>query len=122
MTEQKSILIAEDEKAIAKALQLKLEHEGYLVIVTNNGNEALESMKHNRFNLAILDLMMPELDGFGVLEEMKKTGDHTPTIVASNLSQDADVEKAKSLGVTDYYVKSNTSLAQIVENIKKIIG
>lgn len=118
----KKILIAEDELPIASALKLKLEHSGYSVTPVSNGEDAIRKLKDLKFDLLILDLMMPKLDGFGVLEQMKKNGIKTPVIVATNLSQPEDEAKAKELGATDFFVKSNVPLSDLVTKIKAIMN
>ena len=115
------ILITEDEKPIAKALKLKLEKEGYLVTVAENGRAALDFLKKDQFDLLILDLLMPELDGFAILNEIKNMKLNVHIIVASNLGQEEDLKRATKLGAETYFVKSNTSLAQIVEQVKKVL-
>lgn len=121
MSEQKRILIGEDEKPIAKALELKLKHSGYEVDVAFNGEEVLDYLSKNKYNLLLLDLVMPKLDGFGTLNKMHEGGDKTHTIILSNLSQEMDEEKAKSLGADGYFIKSDTPLSEIVEKIKQIL-
>ena len=117
----KKILIAEDEQAIAKALQLKLEHLGFEVEVVGNGEEALATLKKSKFDLMLLDVMMPKLDGFGVLAGVKDL-DYKPIIlISSNLSQASDREKALSLGADDFLVKSDVSLKEIVDKVKKAL-
>jgi DNA-binding response OmpR family regulator len=118
----KKILIVEDEKLIIKPLELKLKLSGFETGVAYNGEEALEILKNEKFDLVLLDLMMPRVDGFAVLSELKKRGDETPVIVASNLNQMDDISRALELGVNSYYVKSNTSLSEIVENIRKALN
>jgi DNA-binding response OmpR family regulator len=118
----KKILIVEDEKLIIKPLELKLKLSGFATGVAYDGEEALELLKNEKFDLVLLDLMMPKVDGFAVLTELKKRGDKTPVIVASNLNQMDDISRALELGVNSYYVKSNTSLGEIVENIKKALN
>lgn len=115
------ILIAEDERAISKALELKLKNSGYDVTPAYDGAEALDYVLKNTFDLIVLDLMMPKIDGFQVLEELQKNGNKTPIIVASNLSQEDDFDKAKKLGAKDFFVKSNTSLAELVGKISTIL-
>ena len=119
MNKKLRILIAEDERAIASALDLKLKHEGFETKVVFNGIDAVELIKEEKFDLLILDLIMPQLDGFGVLESLKEKGVKMPIIVASNLSQAEDINKAKDLGASDFFVKSDTPVAEIVEKIKK---
>jgi DNA-binding response OmpR family regulator len=115
------ILVAEDERPVAKALQLKLEHSGFTVSIVENGEDALKMLGEQKIDLLILDLMMPKLDGFGVLEAMKEKGIKTPVMVASNLSQTEDIERAKKLGAKDYYIKSDTPVASVVEHVEKML-
>ena len=115
------ILIAEDEKAIASALATKFKAEGYEVDLAEDGEIAIEKVQKGGIDLLILDLMMPKKDGFQVLEELKKAGNTTNVVVASNLSQESDINKVKELGAKDFFVKSDTPLAEICELIKKYI-
>lgn len=117
----KKILIVEDERLIIKPLAMKLELAGFEVKSVFNGVEALSVLESEKFDLILLDLMMPLLDGFGVLAELKKRGDMTPVIVATNLNQEKDISRVLELGVTNYYVKSDTTLDEIVENVKKVL-
>jgi len=117
----KKILIAEDEELIAKPLGLKLSLSGYETKHAVNGREALNMLSREKFDLILLDLLMPEVDGFSVLAELKKRGDKTPVIVATNLNQAEDVSRVFELGCTNYYVKADTNLDQIVDNVKKTI-
>jgi len=119
MNKKIKILIAEDEKAIARALDLKLQHEGFETKVASDGKEALNLLQAENFDLVILDLIMPQLDGFGVLAGMKEKNIKTPAIVASNLSQQEDIDRAKELGAVDFFIKSDTPILQIVEKLKK---
>ncbi len=107
---------------IIKPLETKLKLSGFETGVAYDGQEALNKLENEKFDLILLDLMMPKLDGFGVLAELKKRGDKTPVIVASNLNQMEDISKALELGVNNYYVKSNTTLNEIVDNVKKAIN
>lgn len=122
-TDSKSkILIAEDEKPLARALEMKLTRSGYEVTLAFNGDEALKALEKGKFALLLLDLMMPKVDGFGVLEQMRKKGNKTPAIVLTNLSQKEDEKRAKDLGAKDFFVKSNTPIADIVKMVEKIIA
>jgi len=113
----KKILVAEDEKPMAKALVLKLNHAGFEAF---NGEEAIEEMAKNDYDLLLLDMIMPRMDGFTVLKKLKEQGTKTKIVVTSNLGQEEDFNKAKELGATDYFVKSDTSLSEIVDYIKKM--
>ncbi len=122
MPDKKRILIAEDERPMAKALQLKLANSGFEAETAVNGEEALQKLETGKFDLLVLDLMMPKKDGFGVLTELKNKNSTLPVIVASNLSQPDDFKRAKDLGARDYIVKSSTPIIEVVEKIKKILG
>jgi len=122
MSSEKNILIAEDDKAIARALKLKLDHEGYSTEIASNGSEALDILNKNKFDLLVLDLIMPQMDGFSVLAKMKESGVNIPIVVVSNLSQEEDISKAKEMGVVSFFIKSDTPLSQIVLEIKKYLG
>jgi DNA-binding response OmpR family regulator len=115
------ILIIDDEKPLAEALNLKLSHEGFDVYSVYSGKDAIEALKKQYYDLIILDILMPEQDGFMILEEIKILGLKTPVIINSNLNQDSDIARAKSLGAVDYYIKSNTNLSGIVEKIKSFL-
>lgn len=118
----KKVLIAEDEKPIANALFNKLKSEGFDADLVINGQEALNAIKSEKFDLILLDLMMPVMDGFGVLSKMKEEGNTTPVIILSNLGQEVDIEKAKSMGAKDYFVKADTPIKEIVKKINEALG
>ena len=120
MAQKKKILIAEDEKSMANALELKLNKSGFEAKAVYDGEQALTALTETNYDLMLLDLMMPKLDGFGVLEGIKKKNLKVKVIVTSNLSQEEDIKRAKSLGAVDYIVKSDTPIQAIVEKIKKL--
>jgi two-component system response regulator VicR len=113
----KKILIAEDEKPLANALNLKLKGAGFDAQVVYNGDDVLSAIKENSYDLLLVDIMMPKRDGFSVLEELQKMKNAPPAFVMSNLGQDEDIKHAKSLGAKDYIVKADTPLAEIVKRI-----
>jgi DNA-binding response OmpR family regulator len=117
----KRILIVEDEKPLAHALELKMKHEGYDVQTANTGAEGLKLALEGTYALLLLDIIMPEVDGFTLLEELRAKQIKTPAIVLSNLGQDEDRERAKSLGAIEYFVKANTPIAEIVAKVKSVL-
>ncbi len=119
---QKKILIAEDEKPMANALGLKLSSAGYETTLVYDGEAAMAAVKDSSFDLILLDLVMPKKDGFFVLAELKKLRITAPVIVSSNLSQEEDIKRAKNLGAADYFIKSDTTLAEIVEKVKRALA
>ncbi len=119
---KKRILIVEDERPLAHALELKLGHEGYETVVALSGAEGLEKARTENFDCILLDLIMPEVDGFSFLQDYRKKNANTPVIILSNLGQEEDKAKAKTLGATDYFVKANTPILQIVNRVKSSLG
>lgn len=111
---QKKILIAEDERPMARALELKLTHMGFTVVVVSNGEAALEAMHREVFDLLLLDLVMPKVDGFQVLEALHGAKKTIPVVIISNLSQPEDEQRTKQLGAKAFFIKSNTPIATIV--------
>lgn len=118
-TKNKRVLIAEDETSIARALKLKLENLGYEVELVGDGSEVLDLLGKNTYDLLLVDIMMPGKNGFEVIEALKTSGSSVPIIVSSNLSQEIDKNKAKELGAIDFFVKSNTSLSEVVSKISE---
>ncbi|MBP9820854.1 response regulator [Candidatus Saccharibacteria bacterium] len=121
MKPSKKILIAEDEKPLAHAMELKLSNAGYVVTVANDGDQAIQYLKNNKYDLLLLDLIMPVSDGFNVLQNMKISKNKTPVIVMSNLSQEEDKIKTTNFGVKDFFIKSDTSLAELILKIQTYI-
>ena len=119
---KKKILVGEDEKAIAMALEHKLTHEGFDVVLAEDGEKVLEALEKNKFDLLLLDLIMPNLDGFAVLEEIKKRKINLPIIITSNLGQEEDENRVKNFGVLGYLIKSNVSILEIVLKVKKFLN
>jgi len=117
----KNILIVEDERPLSHALEMKLKAQGFTTKVVMNGHDALEELGKSTYDMVLLDLIMPIMDGFGVLEEMKSKKLKVPVIVLSNLGQDEDRTKTKALGALDYFVKSNTPIAEILERVKSAL-
>jgi len=120
----KKILVVEDDQFLSKILKMKFEKIGYEILVAYDGLEALEMAKTKSPDLVLLDIMMPVKDGFSVLAEMKKDSklSKIPVIIASNLGQKEDKDKAVALGAEDYIVKSDTSLDDLVKRSREILG
>ncbi|MBP7821028.1 response regulator [Candidatus Saccharibacteria bacterium] len=116
----KKILMVEDDDALASVYQTRLDAEGFSVKRVANGEEALASAIEYRPDLILLDVMMPKVSGFDVLDILRNTPEtaNMRIIMLTALSQDSDKERAKSLGVDDYLVKSQVVIADVVERIK----
>ncbi len=118
--QQKSILIIEDELPIAHALELKFSNNGFNAKIVFNGEEALDSLKKEKFDIILSDLVMPKMDGFRLLEELKKNNNKIPIAILSNLSQEKDKRRAKELDAIGFFVKSDISIAEIVTFVEKL--
>lgn len=119
-TKTKKILLAEDDQFISRAYKDGLERVGFEIVIALDGFVAVEKVKIEKPDIVLLDLMMPEKNGFEVLEEIRagKDSKNIPVIILSNLGQDSDVEKGKELGATDYLIKSNFSMKEVIEKVK----
>jgi DNA-binding response OmpR family regulator len=118
---KKKILIIEDEKPLAHALELKMTHEGYETTVCSTGESGLNEALSGKYALILLDLILPGIDGFTILQEMKNKKVKAVVIILSNLGQDEDRAKAKEFGAKDYLIKSNVPLSDIVKVVKSAI-
>lgn len=119
----KTILLVEDEPTLQKTLSLALQHEGYEVKNALDGEAGLKLARETNPDLILLDLILPKMDGFEVLDELKKD-DATkdiPVLVLTNLESTQDIEKALALGATNYLVKANYDLKDVIEKVKENI-
>jgi len=118
------ILFIEDEPNLQKTLGEILHQEGYEVKPAFDGQEGLELAKSEKPDLILLDLILPKIDGFTVLKEVKKDPvlKDIPVIVLTNLEGSSDVERALELGATTYLVKANYSLEEVVAKIKQALA
>jgi DNA-binding response OmpR family regulator len=101
----KNILVIDDEKHIAEAIALNLHLQGHNVSLAENGLIGLEKLKKEKIDLIVVDLMMPELDGVGVIREVRKINAKIPILVISAKDQVSEKVKCLSLGVDDYLSK-----------------
>ena len=117
------ILFIEDETALQKTLSAVMEQAGHTVVNAYDGEKGLELAQEAAPDLILLDLILPKMDGFSVLEKLKgdqKTKD-IPVIVLTNLESVDDVEKVIGLGATTYLVKANYDLDDIVGKINEVL-
>jgi len=118
----KKVLIIEDDVFLVKVMQQRFEKSGFETSILTDGSKAVETAKTFRPFAILVDLIMPEVDGFTSIENLKANEEtkDIPIIVTSNLSTDDDIVKAKRLGVNHYFIKSNTDLSKIVDYIEKL--
>lgn len=118
------ILIIEDEEVLTDILYNKLKKEGYEVIVAKDGLEGLEKIKQERPDLILLDILMPRMDGFGVLETKKKDIEiaDIPVIIISNSGQPVEIDRAIQLGAKDYLVKAEFDPQEVLIKVKNCLN
>ncbi|MDO8601303.1 MAG: response regulator [bacterium] len=122
--QKNTILLIEDDSMIVRMYQRKLESEGFKVNLAFNGEEGLASLKKERPDLVLLDIMMPKMNGIETLKAVKADPSlkDIPVVMLTNLGdRPEDVQKCKDLGALDYWVKANISLKEAVEKIKTIL-
>lgn len=121
---QKTILLVEDDDRLAAVYESRLEAEGFFVKRVSNGEDALSAALQVKPDLVLLDVMMPKVSGFDVLDILRNTPETSDlkVIMLTALSQDSDKERAQALGVDDYLVKSQVVIADVVEKIKFHLG
>lgn len=120
----KKILLVEDDDTLANVYQTRLAAEGFDLRRVPNGEEALATALQYHPDLIVLDVMMPKVSGFDVLDILRNTPETTnvKVIMLTALSQDSDRERAQSLGVDDYLIKSQVVIADVVSRIKQLLG
>lgn len=120
----KKILLVEDDDALASVYLTRLEAEGFNVKRAPNGEEALATAVQYKPDLILLDVMMPKVSGFDVLDILRNTPETTnvKVIMLTALSQESDRQRAESLGVDDYLVKSQVVIADVIEHVRRHLG
>lgn len=119
----KKILFIEDELAFAKPVETILNRQGFEVVLAPNGEIGLAAALSENPDLILLDILLPKITGFEVLEKLKsgEKTKHVPVIILSNLGRDEDIKKGLSLGAENYFVKTRSSSANLIEKIKGIL-
>lgn len=117
------VLIVEDDQFLTSAYRVKLTKAGFEIVIAADGDEALAILTKETPDLILLDLVLPKKDGFEVLEELRANEKlkNIPVLIASNLGQKEDIDRGKSLGATDYIVKSDMTLDDLVNKINSLI-
>jgi DNA-binding response OmpR family regulator len=119
----KRILLVEDDDALANVYVTRLREEGFEIKRVNNGEDALAAALSYKPDLVVLDVMMPKVSGFDVLDILRNTPEtaNLKIIMLTALSQESDKQRAESLGVDDYMVKSQVVIADVVDRIRNIV-
>jgi DNA-binding response OmpR family regulator len=124
VSNNKRILLVEDDEGLATVYSTRLEAEGFTVLHVPNGEDALTHAVEFHPDLILLDVMMPKISGFDVLDILRNTPEtnNMKIVMLTALNQEKDMERARSLGVDDYLVKSQVVIADVVERIKFHLG
>lgn len=120
----KTILIVEDDRFLSSLIKARLEKDGLTVNQALDGDEAMTWLKKSKPDLIILDLIMPKVSGFEVLEKISLDPqlNKVLVVVLTNLAQDEDVRKAKQLGATEYFVKIRVSIDELVKRVQALLA
>ena len=121
--ENKKILIVEDDDFLLQMYVTKLELEGFQVVSAVDGIKGLRLAKKDKPDLVLLDLQLPELSGFEVLEDLKRSNEtkQIPVLVLTNFSQKEDIERCLNLGASDYLIKAHFVPSEVISKIKNIL-
>ncbi len=121
---KKTVLIVEDEDDLAHAMKAKLLGEGFAVVTARTGDAGLREALENKPDFILLDIVMPNMSGIEMLEELRKDswGSNAPVVVLTNLENKEARQRAIDLDVLEYCVKDETKLAEIVKKIHAKLG
>ena len=113
----KKVLLIEDEEIILKLLQKKLIDEDYNVLIARNGEQGLKMIKKIKPDIILLDIIMPKMNGFEVMEEISKDSSikKIPIIIISNSGQETELSRAKELGANDWLVKTEFNPQEVIK-------
>jgi DNA-binding response OmpR family regulator len=119
------VLVVEDD-AVMRAIEVReLKKLGFDVLEADTGTKAMEVAEREKPVLLLLDLMLPEKDGFSVLEDIRKNPEgplaQIPVIVLSNLWSDKDILRTQALKIDGYFVKANTTMAEVMGKVKEVL-
>ena len=116
------ILMIDDDPFIGDMYMLKFKDEQFEIQTARNGKEGLKKIEEFNPDVVLLDVVMPDMDGFQVLEELKKKGVKRKIILLTNLGQKEDAERGMNLGASDYIVKAHFTPSEVVEKVRKLLS
>lgn len=121
---QKKILIVEDDDFFRGLISKKLLFEEFDVYTAANGEEGVAKIKEHKPDLVLLDMLLPNMDGFEVLAKMAEDPAiaMTPVVITSNLNEREDIDRALKLGAKDYLIKSQYTPDMIIDKVKLVLG
>jgi len=119
----KSILLIEDDPFLIDIYTTKLKEAGFKIEVATDGEEGLRKLTEKKFDLLVLDIVLPQIDGWEILKKVKADQKlkETPVLILSNLGQKGEVEKGMKLGATKYLIKAHYTPSEVIEEIKEVL-
>lgn len=117
-----TVLVVEDDKLLSDLLARKFTAEKFKILYAPSGEKALEILKESKPDLILLDILLPGIDGFEVLRQVKanEASSMVPVIILSNLGQESDIEMGKKLGAVEFLVKVSLTLDEIVAKVRSV--
>ncbi|MCD4705840.1 response regulator [bacterium] len=121
--QKQKVLLIEDDEMLLDMYNLKFLESGFDVVKAQNGLEGYEVAVKNKPDIILLDIILPQMDGFAVMEKLKQNKDTAkiPVFFLTNLKQEEDVERGKKLGAVGYLVKATLTPTQILEKVKQFL-
>jgi len=121
---QFTIVLVEDDPFLAEIYVLRLEREGFKVLHARSGEEGLKNVLETKPSLVLLDLVLPKMDGFSVLKEIKANAATRaiPVVILTNLGEESDVAKGKKLGAADYFIKAHLTPSEVAQKVKQLLN
>lgn len=120
------IILVEDEQLLREICSKKLQKMGFNVSTAIDGAEALKKIKNEKPDLVLLDIMLPTMDGFEILKQLRSEANPAvakiPVVMLSNLGQDSDVKRAMQLGANAYMIKAEFTTDEITMKVKEVLG
>lgn len=118
------VLLVEDDAMIIQMYKTRMDSEGWEVFSTDRGSEALKIAKEKKPDIILLDIILPEIDGFTILKELRKDSDtkKIPVLMLTNLGQESDQNRGKEMGVDGYFIKSQHTPGDVIVKIESLIS
>jgi len=122
--QKKTLLLVEDDTFLAGMYKTKFEMEGFVVLTAEDGLKGFQLAKEGKPDIILLDILLPKMDGFEVLEKIRGSKDtkDIPVIMLTNLGQKEDVKKGLDRGANGYLIKAHFMPSEVVEKIKKVLS
>lgn len=117
----KKILLVEDDPFLIDIYTTRLKEEGYLVEISASGNESLKKLSKENFDLLILDLILPDINGMEILKKVKESFPNLKIIILSNIGEKKEVEEGLKLGANKYLIKAHHTPSDIIKEIKNLL-